>query len=279
MTFLEFAPLLSGKKFISSCFIRNGKPAEEPAVWGMTVRSAGSMRFRWNEENPAREKLLSEIAGPCSVVPVQLDHTKIVYLIEEKCDTFQKIGDGLITRNRNLMPVVTVADCMPLYFSDNETGFFGIVHSGWKGTGIAAEAVSLAVEKYGARRENISVAIGAHIRSCCYIVNKERADYFSRNFTEDCVSLLRDGEIPCEGLPVSWNNGSGPFFRLSLEKANLAVLAKAGIRDENIVVSKDCTCHNPEFGSNRRETASGTEFTVQAAFVKREDSAGVMGGV
>ena len=63
MTFLEFAPLLSGKKFISSCFVRNGKPAEEPAVWGMTVRSAGSMRFRWNEENPAREKLLSPEHG------------------------------------------------------------------------------------------------------------------------------------------------------------------------------------------------------------------------
>lgn len=271
MTFLDLTPLISGKKFVVSSFFRNGKIAEEPAVWGMTVRSAGSMRFRWNEENLAREKLLSEIAAPCAVVPVQLDHTKIVYSIEEKGEIFQKIGDGIITRNKNLMPVVTVADCVPIYFSDNETGFFGVVHSGWKGTGIAAEAVDIAVKKYGARKENIAVAIGAHIRNCCYVVNKERADYFARNFTAECVEPLKDGEIPCKGVSLNWNNGSGPLFRLSLEKANLCVLDRAGIRDENIVVSTNCTCHNLEFGSNRRETSTGKTFTVQAAFVKRED--------
>ncbi len=279
MTFLDLSPLISGKKFVVSSFVRNGKIAEEPAVWGMTVRSAGSMRFRWNEKNPAREKLLSEIAAHCEVVPVQLDHTKIVYLIEEKNEIFQKIGDGIITRNKNLMPVVTVADCVPIYFSDNETGFFGIVHSGWKGTGIAAEAVELAAKKYGARKENIAVAIGAHIRNCCYIVNKERADYFAKNFTAECVKPLKDGEIPCRGAALNWNSGSGPLFRLSLEKANLCILDRAGIRDENIVVANDCTCHNLEFGSNRRETGTGKTFTVQAAFVKREDSAGVTGGV
>ncbi len=279
MTFLELKPLILGKKFVTSRFVRNGKTAEEPAFWGMTVRSAGSMRFRWNEKNPAREKLLSEIASPCEVVPVQLDHTKIVYSIEEKNETFNKIGDGILTRNKKLMPVVTVADCMPIYFSDNETGFFGVVHSGWKGTGIAAEAVELAAKKYGARKENIAVAIGAHIRNCCYIVNKERADYFARNFTAECVEPLKDGEIPCKGAALNWNNGSWQLFRLSLEKANLCVLDRAGIRDENIVVATDCTCHNPEFGSNRRETSVGETFTVQAAFVKREDSAGVAGGV
>lgn len=268
MTFIDLAPADSEKKYVFSRFVRNGKVAEEPAVWGMTVLAAGSMRFRWNEENLPREKLLSEIAFPRSAVAVQLDHTKIVYSIEEKDEIFQKIGDGIITRNKNLMPVVTVADCMPLYFSDNESGFFGVVHSGWKGTGIAAEAVELAVKKYGARRENIAVAIGAHIRNCCYIVNKERADYFSRNFTAECVEPLKDGEHPLEGAASSWNSGSGQLFRLSLEKANLALLEKAGIRDENIVAAKNCTCHNPLFGSNRRETSVGKTFTVQAAFVK-----------
>lgn len=268
MTFVDLEPLVSEKNYAVSRFARNGKTAQEPAVWGMTVRAAGSMRFRWNEENPAREKLLSEIAFPRAAVSVQLDHTKIVYLIEEKNEIFQKIGDGIITHNKNLMPVVTVADCMPIYFSDNETGFFGVVHSGWKGTGIAAEAINLAEKKYGARRENIAVALGAHIRNCCYIVNKERADYFSRNFTAECVEPLKDGELPLEGAASGWNSGSGQLFRLSLEKANLAVLEKAGIRDENIVIAKNCTCHNSLFGSNRRETSIGKTFTVQAAFVK-----------
>ncbi|MDE5897813.1 MAG: laccase domain-containing protein, partial [Treponemataceae bacterium] len=67
----------------------------------------------------------------------------------------------------------------------------------------------------------------------------------------------------------AWKNGGGALFRLSLERANLAVLERAGVRDENIVILEECTCCNPLFGSNRRETLEGGGFTVQAAFVVR----------
>ena len=50
----------------------------------------------------------------------------------------------MITKNPSLMPVVTVADCMPLYLYDSVSGVFGVVHSGWKGTGIIGEALNLA---------------------------------------------------------------------------------------------------------------------------------------
>lgn len=253
------------KKYVTFNFYRNGKKSLEDAVWGMTLKAASSMRFRWNEENPTREKVLSEIAGKNAIVPVQLDHTKIVYAISSANDTLFKIGDGLITKNKTLMPVVTVADCMPLYFSDVETGFFGVVHSGWKGTGIAQEAIRLAQKEYGANPKNIAVAIGAHIRDCCYVVNKERADYFALNFTKECVKPLDESSLQ-KNKNLEWNSGNGPLYALSLEKANLAVLEKVGILDENIVILKECTCCNNVFGSNRRETSGGSTFTVQAAF-------------
>lgn len=259
------------KSFVTENFYRNGKPVEG-AFWGMTLRNAGTMRFRWAETNPNRDGMLSKIAekfGGKTVVPVELNHTKIVYSINSKSDTDQKVGDGLITKNAELMPVVTVADCIPLYFFDSESGFFGVVHSGWKGTGIVAEAVSLAEKTFGADRKNISVAIGAHIHDCCYVVNKERADYFASAFTADCVASIKDGEVLCRGAASNWDSGSGPLYRLSLLKANLAVLEKSGIRDENLVVAKDCTCCGEIFGSNRRETSLGNSFTVQAAFTVR----------
>lgn len=258
----------SDKKFVTADFYKDGKPVPG-ACWGMTLLAAGSMRFRWAEQNPLRDEMLSRIGGRRQVVPVQLDHTKIVYEVNSKEDTFEKIGDGLITRNPSLMPVVTVADCMPLFLFDQETGFFGVVHSGWKGTGIVAEAISLAEKSYGADRKNICVAIGPHIHDCCYVVNKERAAYFADNFTPDCVVPVAEGEVLCRGAASKWDNGSGPLFRLSLKKANLAVLEKAGIRDENIVISQNCTCCNSIFGSNRRETSMGETFTVQAAFTLR----------
>lgn len=244
-------------------FRRAGRVVEGVPLCGVTLLAAGSMRFRWNETNLNRGNL------PCGVVPVQLDHTHIVYNVKEAGDTAGKIGDGIITTNKSLVPSVTVADCMPLYLYEPETGVFGIVHSGWKGTGIVCDAIELAQKEYGARAENFCVVLGPHIRACCYIVNQERAAWFSENFTPECVTPLE------EGVEVAWNTGGGPLYRLSLEKANLAALKKAGVPDENIWVHPACTCCYKEnggfkYGSNRRETSAAGQpdkFTVQAAFI------------
>lgn len=255
-------------------FHREGKVVDGAPVCGLTLKSAGSMRFRWNETNPNREKLkwLNSENTPSNtgeLVPVQLDHTHIVYDIKSAEDTRDKIGDGLITTNRNLIPTVTVADCMPLYLYDPVTGVFGIVHSGWKGTGIIVDAIKLAGKNYGARVEDFCIILGPHIRDCCYIVNEERANWFAENFTPDCVRPLE------AGIKVDWNTGGGQLYRLSLEKANLAALKKAGVPDENIWIHPACTCCFKEngiykYGSNRRETKENgapDKFTVQAAFI------------
>ena len=265
-------------------------PPTGAPLCGMTVRAAGTMRFRWAEKNPSRESLLAHIAGQPATgqgyltpVPLELIHSKTVYDLRDGNETYGLQGDGMITRNSALMPVVTVADCMPLYLYDSVTGVFGVVHSGWKGTGIVGQALELARSSYGARAEDFCIVIGPHIRNCCYIVDEERAKYFTDNFGSDCVSPLEEGG-KCyaggRGLSVTWNNGSGKLYRLSMEKANLNVLARAGVREENIAVCNDCTCCNELLGSNRRETADfllknpnatkdelGKCFNVQGAFV------------
>lgn len=256
-------------KYITIPFIKNGEILESAPVCGMTVKAAGSMRFRWNETNITRLKNLEELSALYnnkSFVPVQLDHTHIVYDVKISSDINEKIGDGIITTNRDLIPTVTVADCVPIYLFEPETQVFGIVHSGWKGTGIAVDAIKLAMQNYGSRPENFSVTIGPHIHDCCYIVNDERADFFSENFTPDCVKELEPG------VSVDWNNGTGKLYRLSLAKANLAVLKKLGVHESNIYVSPDCTCCSKDglYGSNRRETKLNglpDKFTVQAAFI------------
>ena len=271
-------------------FHRGGLVLPDAPLCGLTLRAAGSMRFRWNETNQNREKLLSlsgltrQSAPVCDVqmpgaspsmtkvlVPVQLDHTHIVYDVHEAGDTNGKIGDGIITVNRELIPTVTVADCMPLYLYDPVTGLFGIVHSGWKGTGIVCDAIELAGRNYGAKTSDFCVVLGPHIRDCCYIVNEERAKWFSETFTPDCVRPLE------AGVEVDWNNGGGPLYRLSLEKANLAAIKKAGVPDENVWIHPACTCCYKDpasgeyiYGSNRRETKENgapDRFTVQAAFI------------
>jgi len=285
--------------FFLSDFYFNGKPLESSeskkhAKWGMTLLKAGSMRFRWNEENQNRrqtlKKILEEIkkpvcSGNCSsseakcdcklkIVPVELIHSKIVVKAETEADTKNLQADGILTKNPLLVPTVTVADCVPIFLYDRETNSFGAFHSGWKGTGIAGEGVKKMAEFFGSKPENICAAIGPHIADCCYFVDEERSEYFSKNFGEACVTKTKHPQSPLEQkFP----------YRLSLTQANLFVLKKAGIPEENTVVANDCTCctkfNSGEniFGSYRRQAAflpgeidsdtRSRSMTVQAAFV------------
>ena len=291
------------KKYITRPFFYNGSPLvstedEKHALWGMTLLAAGTMRFRWNEKNDNRDKRLRQIlkelkkpvcSGNCSssenlcdcklkAVPVELIHSKIIFEAKAEGDTKNLQGDGIVTKNPLLVPVVTVADCVPIFLYDKKQKAIGAFHSGWKGTGIAGKGVEKLAGLYGSKKEDICAAIGAHIGSCCYLVDEERAEYFVENFGEKCVEKAHSFKSPQdEELSMRFP------YRLSLTEANLSVLKKAGIPEENIVVASDCTCCTKftggenVFGSFRRQAAFlPQEFTaeeksrsmcVQAAFV------------
>ncbi len=254
-------------KYVMFPFYRNNEPLLlSSPVWGMTLKSASSMRFRWNEQNPVRQKMLTDICGRDDYLSLELIHSKTVYTVHCSRETYMQTGDGMITDNIRLVPVVTVADCVPIYLFDPVKGVFGAFHSGWKGTGIIKNGIEKAVREFGSKSEDICVAIGPHIHSCCYNVGQERAQYFVDNFTDKCVKRI---------------NGSDEY-KLSLLEANLTVLARCGIKDENVVYATDCTCcsstkngYHP-FGSFRRQSASlpadtdpeikSKSMTVQAAF-------------
>ena len=239
--------------FITGSFYRDGKPLPDSPEWGMSTRMAGNMRFRWNESNPLREEFLTQIAGNGhNIVPVELIHSKNVCVVSKAYDTDLCQADGIITVNSNLVPVVTVADCMPIFIYDCKKGVFGVLHSGWKGTGIVESAIKIAHDKFGSNPQDFCVVMGPHIHKCCYFVDRDRAEYFKKTFTESCVTEKDDGT-----------------FALSLADANLCILDRLGVQRSNIYISGDCTCCNDRFGSFRREAVKGAgSFTVQAAWVK-----------
>ncbi len=293
LNFLSVKDAVSEKRQDSKYFLMpfylNGKTIESGKKWGMTLLAADSMRFRWNEQHERRTQMLFKVARDnrikpcpgdcaepgkkcdCKAKPVSLEliHSKIVYELKDGTETYQKQGDGMITDNLLLMPVVTVADCVPIFFYDSVNNVFGVVHSGWKGTGIIGDAIKTAVEKYGCNVKNISVAIGPHIGDCCYDVYGERVEYFLNNFGLKTITEKTE------------NNEKK--YMLSLTEANLSVLRNAGVPEENIVVATDCTCCTKfgdgtnVFGSFRRQAAflpgemtteeRSKKMTVQAAFV------------
>ena len=289
--------------YITLPFYENGAPlcsteSEKHARWGMTLLKAGSMRFRWNETNEKRaatlKKILSEVkksvcSGNCSsaggicdcklrLAPIELIHSKDVFVTEKEGDTKNLKGDGLITKNSLLVPAVTVADCLPVFLYDKKIKAIGAFHSGWKGTGIAGNGVRKMQEEFGSKPEDILAAIGPHIGNCCYFVDKERSDYFTQNFGKKCIEKAENPASEEEADLIK----RFPY-RLSLTEANLFVLKQADIKEENIVVAEDCTCCTKFadgkniFGSFRRQAAflppqidadtRSRSMTVQAAFV------------
>lgn len=228
----------------------------------LTLLNHGSMRFKWDLENTHRNNFFNSILEPQKkLVPLQLSHSKIVIAAEKYTDTLNIFADGIITCNKDLVPIVTVADCMPIYIFDPITGCFGVLHSGWKGTGIVIEALKLAKDKYNAKAQDFRIIIGPHIKKCCYTVEKERAELFDKNISSSCIEKIDENT-----------------FRLSLEEANIEILKNFGIPRENITIIGSCTnCtspNNPVYGSFRRQTSSLDlpleeklqHFTPMAAF-------------
>jgi len=248
--------------FFSAPFLYRGKLLLDGPRWNLTNMTAGSMRFRWNETNDLRNAFFKDNFPSLKVTPVELIHSKDVVVAENQEDTKNLQADGIITRNKLLLPAITVADCMPIYLYDPVSEFFGVLHSGWKGTGIITAALEKAKTAFGAKSENLCVAMGPHIHDCCYIVDKNRADYFAENFGPDCV---KPAPASAKSL-ITWDSGTGPLFALSLKKANLYAIKKAGIPEDNIISCTDCTACSKNLGSHRRQMSTEGTFTVMAAF-------------
>lgn len=284
MNFLERVnkiKIASSQKFELFPFCHNSQFLEDfPIKWGMTFKKAGSMRFRWNEDNQNRLKIFSEIQKKYFLdekrfVPVELNHSKEIAKVFFENDAKNLIKDGIVTSSKDLVPVITCADCVPIFFCDMKKNVFGVVHSGWKGTGIIENALKILHDDFSSEFSDILIAIGPHIQKCCYTVQEERALFFRSNFGENCVSLLTENEKKSVSTK-DWKNEGKNLFSLSLLNANLFILEKNGIKPENVLICENCTCCEEMFGSNRRETLliekektdfdRTKSFTVQAAF-------------
>ncbi|MGA2481008.1 MAG: polyphenol oxidase family protein [Spirochaetia bacterium] len=213
---------------------------------------AGDMALSRRFSHPFRARLLSELGIPPErAFAVRQVHSLSIILLkgqqpEELAGTE---ADGMITDRTDALLTVTVADCLPIFLVDRATGAFGLVHSGWKGTGIAGEAVRAMREAFGSQPGDISAAIGPGIGACCYAVPEERAVGFAAQFGADAVV-----------------RGAGGTPRLDLRRANVEMLREAGVSDISVV--KDCTCCTPALGSFRRQGAA--DFTLMLACIGRD---------
>ncbi len=221
---------------------RLGKKIEGEPDLLLSLRSAGDMA-----DEESRRRLLG--SDYHRLFKLRQTHSKLVFLREELSGRGEgREGDGLLSQNPEDILAVSVADCMPIYLFSPQThgpGLLGILHSGWKGTGIVSEALIRIKDELHISPEKLTAVMGPSIRRCCYRVDEERANHFG--------SLWG-------GSAVRWT-ASGPH--LDLAAANSSLLEKEGIEDIRIVDS--CTACDERFGSFRRE--GSVSFTHMLAMI------------
>jgi purine-nucleoside/S-methyl-5'-thioadenosine phosphorylase / adenosine deaminase len=134
-------------------------------------------------ENRARMARVLGVAPENFLVPYQIHSADALAVSAPWAEDERPRCDGLVTATAGLALGVTGADCGVLLFADLSAGVIGAAHSGWKGalTGMV-ESLVAAMETLGARRANISAALGPTIGQKSYEVGPE---FFARFEAED----------------------------------------------------------------------------------------------
>ncbi|SDO28178.1 peptidoglycan editing factor PgeF [Alkalicoccus daliensis] len=229
---------------------------------GFTTRTGGTSEPPFHSNNMGlhvndspdavianREELAEQLGFPLSswVAAEQTHEDQIVKVTAPLAgsgarsfeDTIKRT-DGFYTKEKNLLLTLAFADCVPIYFLNEEKGLIGVAHAGWQGTvkNISGKMVKLWEEMEGVHPGTVFAAIGPSIDKCCYVVD------------EKVITALEEvlpNHKPYEEL-------SPNQYALQLKEANLHLLINEGVPPENILVSDYCTsCEEELFFSHRRD--------------------------
>ncbi len=152
--------------------------------------------------------------------------------------------DGFVTRRNDLSLSIRVADCAPVFIADPRRKVLAVVHAGWRGTraGILRKAVARMKKEFGSRARDLRVAVGPHIRPCCYEIGPDVARFFQK------------GGIQRRG---------GKLF-LDLAAVLRREARRAGVPAGRISISTHCTAHDERFYSFRRDKTKERQAALAA---------------
>ncbi len=164
----------------------------------------------------------------------------------------EKGFDGMITDVPGVVLSTSHADCTPVMLYDPVKRAIGAVHSGWKGTclEISLEAVKRLTEAFGSRPEDIKAIIGPAICVDHFEVRKDVADMFAKTFGDG------EGNCPEELFRTPRDGETDPRWHIDMKGFVKLTLTRAGLKEDNIFVSGDCTFGEADrFFSHRRDGA------------------------
>ncbi|MAF79793.1 hypothetical protein CL629_01810 [bacterium] len=202
-----------------------------------------------------REALALSLGVSCDdfVIGKQVHGRKVVVVSEDMrgrgardFETAIDAADAFVTDVLGVVPMVLVADCVPVLLFDPKQKVVGVAHAGWKGTLklIAKHMAEVLIEKFECSPADIVVGIGPSLGPC---------------HTEVGPEALREIRHVFGGDDSIVKNHS--FF--DMWEANKKQLLDIGILEKNIEISGICTyCKSDRFFSARKSEGDTGRFGV-----------------
>jgi len=228
-------------------------------VQGLAIDDFGRLRFGEDKSESHIRQIIKNRKKYFSSFGIDLKHvvmqnqvhqTKITLVTEKDCkkgvfspDTYINNNDGLITKEKNVFLICFTADCLPISFYDSNLKICGIAHSGWKGTlgNISFKMVN-EFKKLGSNVKDIVVYIGPAIGKCCYEISKAN---------DDRIKLFRNLGVKFGNEDFVIENNGRVYLDLKVIAEEELLLA--GIKKENLEISKICTSCDERFPSYYRD--------------------------
>lgn len=167
------------------------------------------------------------------VAKVRQTHSAVAWRVDSQLG-FLGDGDALYSASSGTWLAVRTADCVPVMLAHLGHRVAAMVHAGWRGTvqGIAGETLAAMIRDFGGQTQEVVAAIGPSIGKCCFEVGPEVVEQFRPWF------------------PAL---GSGQEL-IDLRAVLRRQLQEAGVREDHISMSEDCTrCSAEDFHSYRRD--------------------------
>lgn len=211
---------------------------------GISTRDYGNLkklsRFDYQETLKNRQNFCQDLGITLDklVIPNLVHGNTIVSIIDQNHVGDQIItADGLITSQKNIFLMVTVADCLPILFYDPVYQIVGIIHAGWRGLvgGIIENLLNLWQREYQSDISNLQVFIGPGIGKCHFQIKDEVLAKFNDKYPQFVEQRLDGYYADLKGI------------------ANFILLSHQ-ISQSQIEISADCTfCQDRFLSSYRRE--------------------------
>ncbi|MBI1388800.1 MAG: hypothetical protein GC154_10175 [bacterium] len=146
-------------------------------------------------------------------------------------------GDGMMTAQPGAALAILTADCIPVMLAAEDGSAIAIAHAGWRGTlkAIAKKTADRMNEEFGIDPAKLKAWIGPGISFDYFEVGEDTWAYFIDGWCQyhDCF----DAKNRC----------------IDLHGLNYYQLIEAGLLEDNIEISEDCTVGDERFYSYRRQ--------------------------